>query len=59
MEPQKTQNCQANPDGKEQSRRYNTSRLQTVVRVLQDTVIKTIWDFHGGTVDDSLPANEA
>ena len=31
-EPQKTQNCQSNPGGKEQSRRHNLHRLQTIVQ---------------------------
>ena len=30
-EPQKIQNCQSNPEGKEQSRRHNPPRLQTIV----------------------------
>ena len=32
MEPQKTQNCQRNPKEKEQSWRYNTLRLQTILQ---------------------------
>ena len=30
METQKTQNCQSNPEKKEQSRRHNPPRLQTI-----------------------------
>ena len=32
MEPQKTQYCQSNPEEKEQSWRYNPSRLQTILQ---------------------------
>ena len=46
MEPQKTQNCQDNPEEKEQTWRYtlqDSPRLQTI---LQATVIKTVWNLH-------------
>ena len=32
MEPQRTQNCQSNPEVKEQSRRHNPPRLQTLLQ---------------------------
>ena len=32
MEPQKTQNCQSNPEEKEQSWRYNPSRFQAILQ---------------------------
>ena len=32
MEPQKTQNCQRNPEEKEQSWRHNPSRLQIILQ---------------------------
>ena len=32
MEPQNTQNCQSNPEEKEQSWRHNSSRLQTILK---------------------------
>ena len=32
METQKTQNCQSHPEGKEQSWRYNTYKLQTKLK---------------------------
>ena len=32
MEPQKTQNCQSNPEEKEQHWRHNTPRLQTILQ---------------------------
>ena len=32
MEPQKTPNCQDNPEGKEQSWRHNPTRLQTILQ---------------------------
>ena len=32
MEPQKTQNCQSNPEGKEQSWGHNHSRLQAILQ---------------------------
>ena len=32
MEPQKTQNCQRNLEKKEQTWRYNPSRLQTILQ---------------------------
>ena len=32
MEPQKMQNCQSNPEGKEQSWRHNPPRLQTILQ---------------------------
>ena len=32
MEPQKTQNCQSNREGKEQSSRHNPPRLQTILQ---------------------------
>ena len=41
MKPQKTQNCQSNPEKNEQSWRYNTSRLQAILQSL-----KTPWYWH-------------
>ena len=32
MEPQKTQNCQSNPEEKQQSWKYNPPRLQTILQ---------------------------
>ena len=32
MEPQRTQNCQSNPEEKEQSQKHNPSRLQTILQ---------------------------
>ena len=32
MGPQQTQNCQNNPEEKEQSRRHNPSRFQTILQ---------------------------
>ena len=32
MEPHKTQTCQSNPEEKEQSRRHNPLRLQTILQ---------------------------
>ena len=32
MDPQKTQNCQSNPEEKEQSRSHNPPRLQTILQ---------------------------
>ena len=32
METEKTQNCQNNPEGREQSRRHNPPRLQTILQ---------------------------
>ena len=32
MEPQKISNCQSNPEKKEQNRRYNSPRLQTILQ---------------------------
>ena len=32
MKPYKTQNCQSNPEEKEQSRRHNPLRLQTILQ---------------------------
>ena len=32
METQKTQSCKSNPEEKEQSLRYNSSRLQTILQ---------------------------
>ena len=40
MEPQKTQNCQSNPEEQNPSRRINSPRL---LRVYKATVIKTVW----------------
>ena len=43
MESYKSQNCQSNPEEKEQSRKQNSPRLQTI---LQSYVIKTAWYWH-------------
>jgi len=43
MEPHNTQNCQGNPEGKEQSWRYNPSIF---FPMLQVSVIKTVWYGH-------------
>ena len=40
MEPQKTQNCQRNPEKQTPSRRHNSPRPQAI---LQSYVIKTAW----------------
>jgi len=39
MEPQKTQNCQSNPEEKEQSRRHNLPRLQTTQNYINQNMI--------------------
>ena len=36
MEQQKTQNCQSNPEAKEQSWKHNPSRLQTILQSYSD-----------------------
>ena len=43
MEPEKTQNCQNSPEGREQSRRQNPPRLQTV---LQSYSHQMAWNWH-------------
>ena len=40
MEPQNTQNCQSNPEKKEQKYRHNPPRLRQCYKV---TVIKAVW----------------
>ena len=41
MEPQKTQNCQSNPEGEKQSRKHNSPRFQTILQSYsnQDSVV--------------------
>ena len=41
MEPQKTQNCQSNPEEQKPSRRHNSPRLQAILQSYsnQDSVI--------------------
>ena len=44
IEPQKSQNCQNNPEEKEQSWRHNSSRLQTILQGYSS--IKRAWYWH-------------
>ena len=41
MEPQKTQNCQGNPEEQKQNRRHNSPRLQAILQSYsnQDSVV--------------------
>ena len=54
MEPQNTHNCQSNPEEKEQSWRYNPSRLQ---KILQSYSNKTSMIFAQKEIYGSMECN--
>ena len=59
MEPQKTQNCQTNPEEKEQSKRHNLPRLQTTQNYSnQDNMILAGKQTYGSMEQTREPTNK-
>ena len=60
MEQQKTENCQSNPEEKEQSRRHNPSRLQTILQSYsnQNSVILIQKQPYGSVEQNREPRNK-
>ena len=60
MEPQKTQNCQSNPENKEQSWRYNPPRLQTILQSQsnQNSVVLVEKQTHSSMEQKREPRNK-
>ena len=58
MEPQKTQNCQSNPEEKEQSRRHNLPRLQTTQNYSNQNMILAGKQTYGSMEQTRGPTNK-
>ena len=60
MELQKTQNCQSNPQGKEQSWRHNPPRLQTILQSYsnQNSVVLAQKQTYGSMEQNRDPRNK-
>ena len=60
VEPQKTQNCQSNPEDKEQSWRHDPSRLQTILQSYsnQNSMLLTQKQTHRSMVQNREPRNK-
>ena len=60
MEPQKTQNCQSNPEEKEQSRRNNPPRLQTILQSYdnQNSMVRAQKQTYGSMEQNREPRNK-
>ena len=61
MDPQKTQNCQSNPEEKEQSWRYKPSRLQTTLQTYsnQSTMVLAQKQIYRSMEKNREPRNES
>ena len=59
MEPQKTENCQSNPEEKEQSWRRPTPRLNIMLRSYskQNSIIQIQKQTHGSMEENGEPRN--
>ena len=60
MESQKTQNCQSNPEEKEQSRRHNPPRFQTILQSYsnQNSMVLAQKQTYGSTEQNREPRNK-
>ena len=60
MEPGKTQNCQSNPEEKEQSRSHNPPRLQTILQSYsnQNSMVLPLKETHILVEQNGEPRNK-
>ena len=60
MEPQKTQNCQSNPEEKEESWRHNPRGLQTILQSYsnQNSVVLALKQTYGSVEQNREPRNK-
>ena len=58
MESQKTQNCQSNPEEKEQGWRRNPPRLQTILQSNKNSIVLAQKQTHGSMEQNREPRNK-